>query len=323
MKTQSTTLKVLTCAIFILALSSLAQAQATRTWVSGVGDDLNPCSRTAPCKTFAGAVSKTAIGGEIDALDGGGFGTVTLTKSMTIDGAGGFGSILASGTNGVNISIAVSANDPQRRVTLRRLSINGTGLSGTVGTSTGVRGVRVHTNGLAALNIEDCYINNFTTAGIDIVTNEGATGARVFIKDTNITNTGTVGLQASNTAAAGFVTVTADNVQINKCTSGLIVKDRAFFSVRDSVIQGCTTVGASIQAPSNSARLNLENTVIFSSGIGVQGGGVGTVVNLSNTGIQDNSTAISGGGGTINSHQNNRFDNNSAAGTAPTPVGQQ
>src|SRR6266852_5080360 len=91
------TINALAIAIFTFAFASMAQAQATRTWVSGVGDDVNPCSRTAPCKTFAGAISKTADGGEIDALDPGGFGTVTITKSITIDGGGTFGSILASG----------------------------------------------------------------------------------------------------------------------------------------------------------------------------------------------------------------------------------
>src|SRR5919202_1904972 len=103
MKLISATVKAMTCALFIIALSSLAHAQATRTWVSGVGDDVNPCSRTAPCKTFAGAISKTAIGGEIDALDSGGFGTVTVTKSITIDGGSTQGSILASGTTGVTV----------------------------------------------------------------------------------------------------------------------------------------------------------------------------------------------------------------------------
>src|ERR671935_826139 len=93
-------------AVFALCLlcSSLAQAQATRTWVSGVGDDVNPCSRTAPCKTFAGAISKTAINGEIDVLDPGGFGAVTITKSITIDGSGTFASVLAAGTNGIIIN---------------------------------------------------------------------------------------------------------------------------------------------------------------------------------------------------------------------------
>src|ERR671937_459447 len=94
------TIKIVAIAAFTFAFASLAQAQATRTWVSGVGDDVNPCSRTAPCKTFAGAISKTAIAGEIDALDPGGFGAVTITKSITIDGSGTFASVLASGTNG-------------------------------------------------------------------------------------------------------------------------------------------------------------------------------------------------------------------------------
>ncbi|HEX8921425.1 MAG TPA: right-handed parallel beta-helix repeat-containing protein [Pyrinomonadaceae bacterium] len=323
MKTQSTTLKVLTCAIFILTLSSFAQAQATRTWVSGVGDDVNPCSRTAPCKTFAGAISKTAIAGEIDALDGGGFGTVTITKSITIDGAGGFGSVLASGTNGVNINIAANANDPQRRVTLRRLSINGTGSTAGVGTSTGLKGVNVNTNGAAKINIENCYIQNFTTAGIDLAMNEGATGARVSIRDTNITNTGTVGLQANNANAAGFVSVTADNVRIENCTSGVIVKDRSFVTMKDSLVHACTTVGVSIQAPSNNAGLNLERTVVFSTGTGVQRGGAGTVVDLANSSILNNSVAISTGAGTVNTHQNNTIANNTPGGGGTTPVGQQ
>src|SRR5262245_53228880 len=106
------TSNAITALLFILAFASFAQAQATRTWVSGVGDDVNPCSRTAPCKTFAGAISKTAAGGEIDALDPGGFGAVTATKSITIDGTtgAGFGSILASGVNGVNINDSASGS---------------------------------------------------------------------------------------------------------------------------------------------------------------------------------------------------------------------
>ena len=47
--------------LLTLCVATMAQAQATRTWVSGVGDDVNPCSRTAPCKTFAGAISKTGL----------------------------------------------------------------------------------------------------------------------------------------------------------------------------------------------------------------------------------------------------------------------
>src|ERR1700757_1424415 len=96
---------------FLMGLSPFlavapAHAQATRTWVSGVGDDVNPCSRTAPCKTFAGAISKTATCGEIDALDPAGFGAVTITKSIIIDGGPGVASVLHSGTNGIVVSLS-------------------------------------------------------------------------------------------------------------------------------------------------------------------------------------------------------------------------
>src|SRR5438128_6717386 len=114
------TIQVLAIAIFTLAFASFAQAQATRTWVSGVVDDVNPCSRTAPCKTWAGAISKTAAGGEISALDPGGFGAVTITKGITLNGDGTLASILAGSTNGVIINAAAGKD-----VIIRNLSING------------------------------------------------------------------------------------------------------------------------------------------------------------------------------------------------------
>src|SRR3954471_24088006 len=115
-----------------------AQAQATRTWVSGVGDDANPCSRTAPCKTFAGAISKTATNGEINCLDPAGYGAVTIVKSITIDCTGTFGSILNSATNGVIINATGGGGtDVLRVVRLRGLSINGSGNN----TRSGLRGV--------------------------------------------------------------------------------------------------------------------------------------------------------------------------------------
>src|ERR1041385_8664034 len=111
-------------AVFVVSLAcgTLAQAQATRTWVSGVGDDANPCSRTAPCKTFAGAISKTAAGGEISVLDPGGFGAITITKAITINGDGQIAGITASLVNGVIVN--AGAND---RVVLRNIAIQGVG----------------------------------------------------------------------------------------------------------------------------------------------------------------------------------------------------
>src|SRR5580704_5683190 len=112
---------------FAMALNVTPASAQTRTWVSGVGDDANPCSRTAPCKTFAGAISKTAAGGEIDCLDSGGFGAVTITKAITLDCSGTFGSILSTGTNGIVVN--AGTNDV---VVVRGLSVNGagTGLNG-------------------------------------------------------------------------------------------------------------------------------------------------------------------------------------------------
>src|SRR5271154_130336 len=106
MMTKSTLYSAFLGALFVAGLATApAHAQATRTWVSGVGDDVNPCSRTAPCKTFAGAISKTAAAGEIDVLDPGGFGALTITKAITLDGGGGqVASILVSGTPGITVN---------------------------------------------------------------------------------------------------------------------------------------------------------------------------------------------------------------------------
>src|SRR5690348_17564063 len=106
--------KSIAAVVVLLCACALASAQATRTWVSGVGDDANPCSRTAPCKTLAGTISKTAEYGEINAIDPGGFGGVTITKSIIIDLSPVEGGVLVSGTNGINI-----AAQPDDVVTLR------------------------------------------------------------------------------------------------------------------------------------------------------------------------------------------------------------
>src|SRR3954468_8505500 len=179
------TIQLLAIAIFAFAFASAAQAQATRTWVSGVGDDVNPCSRTAPCKTFAGAISKTAAGGEIDVLDPGGFGAVTITKSMTIDGTtgSGFGSILAAGTNGVNVNDSASGTPQTSIVRLRNLSIQGAG--------TGFDGIRF-TSG-RALYVENCQVYGFrgngtSSDGLEINLTAGSGTFTVSVKDSLFEN---------------------------------------------------------------------------------------------------------------------------------------
>lgn len=176
-----------------LTLASLSHAQAARTWVSGVGDDLNPCSRTAPCKTFAGAIYKTAARGEIDALDPGGYGQVIISKSITIDGTGVLTGILAASGNGITINSKEATNIISVR--LRGLSINGTG--------SGQNGINV----IAAekVVIEDCIIDGFAANGLNVA------AGKVFVKNTTIRNN-KVGVKA---AAASSVAITDVAVVFN------------------------------------------------------------------------------------------------------------
>src|SRR6267378_5974218 len=147
-----------------LCVNPIAHAQATRTWVSGVGDDVNPCSRTAPCKTFAGAISKTAPGGEINVLDPGGFGAVTITKSITIRSDHIEAGVLVSGTNGIVVS--AGATD---RVVLEGLDIEGLG--------TGLNGVSILAG--KEVYIIRCAIRHFTQNGVNMASS--TSGGHAFI----------------------------------------------------------------------------------------------------------------------------------------------
>jgi hypothetical protein len=183
-------------ALVALALPASAFGQATRTWVSGVGDDANPCSRTAPCKTFAGAISKTAISGEINVLDPGGFGALTITKSITVDADNTEAGVLVSGTNG--ITVAAGAAD---KVNLRGLDFNGVG--------SGVNGIRVTQVG--RLKVQNSKIYNFTQNGIDF--NPGNNGAKLDVQNTRIHNNGGNGVMVAPANGAATATATLRNVQ--------------------------------------------------------------------------------------------------------------
>jgi hypothetical protein len=176
--------------------SAPAQAQAPRTWVSGVGDDVNPCSRTAPCKTFAGAISKTATAGEINCLDPGGFGAVTITKSMSIICDAGTAGIAASGTNGIIVNAPANSE-----VLIEGLDIEGFG--------TGINGVTIIS--AAKVTINKSSIRNFTQNGVNVA---GPAGARAVIQDTMIlsNNQGVNVAGISGAANAAFlIKTTIDN----------------------------------------------------------------------------------------------------------------
>lgn len=178
-----------------------AMAQATRTWVSGVGDDANPCSRTAPCKTFAGAISKTAIGGEINALDPAGYGALTITKSITIDGGGTFASTLAAGATGFAV------NAPNGVVTLRNLSIQGV--------NTGIDGIRI--TQAKTVNIQNVDIQQFTQSCIQVSPTAGPVSVHVA---GSVLSSCVTGLEVLPTAGIA-TTVTLENTRVIHNTTGV------------------------------------------------------------------------------------------------------
>jgi hypothetical protein len=276
--------------------SAPANAQATRTWVSGVGDDANPCSRTAPCKTFAGAISKTAAAGEINCIDPGGFGTVTITKSMTINcSTYTLGSILASGTNGINISAL--ATD---RIILRGIQINGA--------NTGVVGIRILTAGV--VSIEDCVITQFTQQGISDTRSTGNT--EVYIRNTIIShNTGNA---INLTATAANKAVIESSSLINNGASGMGVTNLNNAMVTRSVIAGNGSSGIASDAGS---AVSVDSSVLSGNGTGI---GTGGTVRLSNSDVTQNTTGFSG---TVSSYGNNRLQGNSTFGTAVAGISLQ
>jgi len=302
MQSKSKVLALAGTTFVLFAVTAPAHAQATRTWVSGVGNDANPCSLTAPCKTFAGAISKTFINGEIDCLDPGGFGNVTITKSITIDCTGTFGSILASGVNGIVINIAVNVNDPFRTVRLRGISINGTGPSGTIGTRTGLRGISI--SQAAVVEIEDVVISDFSQQGISDT--RSTTGGKLIIRNSVIRNNSGAGILAQGATPNN---VSIENVHSVNNAFGVAAATGNAVGIARSVFSGNTTAGVEGDAGS---QIGLDNALVSSNGIGLQSAGT---MSLSNNSISFNSTGISGA---TTSFGNNRIFGNGAPGTAPT-----
>ncbi len=290
----------LTTALF----TAPAHAQASRTWVSGVGDDVNPCSRTAPCKTFAGAISKTAPGGEIDALDPGGFGALTITKSITIDGGGGqVASVLVAGTNG--IVVAAAATD---FVTLRNLRFDG--LLGGGNANAGLDGIKVQSAG--QVTIDNCDIFGFNNNGIEVSL---SAQAFVAVRNTTLRNnkqnaifaassSGFAVVQVSNSSIVGAATFTQGGV--NAGTGGAI-------SVSNTTFQDLST-GANVSA---GGILNVDSSFFSSMTTGIlTAAGTTQPTNVSNNSFYNAGTAF-GGAGSYLSANNNNIGSGTAQGATP------
>jgi copper-binding protein NosD len=278
-----------------------AHGQATGTWVSGVGDDVNPCSRTAPCKTFAGAISKTAINGEIRCLDPGGFGAVTITKSITIDCHEIPAFLLASGISCIIINIT-SPTDALQTVRLRNLNCNGAGN----GTRSGIIGVNIFA--AKAVFIDDMRIDGFTQQGVRDARTTAA--GKLYIRNSIIRDNTGPGVGVAGTGSPQVNAVIEDS-HINGNGAGVAVGANNAVMVARSVITGNAT---GVAADPN-AVISVDNSTISSNGTGVASN-AGAVIRLSNNNIGFNGTGISGA---TTSFGNNRIY--PVVGTAPTPAG--
>lgn len=281
----------------ICVFTQVASAQATRTWVSGVGDDANPCSRTAPCKTFAGSISKTAPAGEIDTLDPGGFGALTITKSIIIDGTSGLAGVLVSGTNGFVVSAGSSDV-----VILRNLDINGIG--------SGLTGILIL--GASDVRIEHCKIYGFTGRGID----DHRTAGHLFVTDTVVSDNTQTGILALS-GSGSTLDVHLDHVQMHgNHNAGFAITGGATATIANS---WATSNVHGFYADSG-AVLNLTDSVASANtgtGINAQSG---ATIRLNNTTVTANGTGLSTVGGNILSYGSNRIDGNGAGNGPATGI---
>jgi hypothetical protein len=296
------------------------QAQATRTWVSGVGDDANPCSRTAPCKTLAGAISKTLAGGIINCIDPGGFGALTITKAITIDCTNTKAGVLASGTNGINVQ--ANAADA---VTLRGLDIEG-------GPGSGLVGINYVAGG--TLHVERCRIYGFRTGnatGIRFVVPSGAV-AELVVSDTTIVDSGTAATNGGIVAsAAGTATarVTLNRVQLLNNSNGLRVDGSGLTTgtlgvvMRDSAANASTNAGVHIFAAVPVVHTLFDNVMAVGNASGMVAEGAGARALITRVTLFGNNIGLNRiGGGEVTSYLDNHINNNFTSNGTPSSTQQ-
>jgi len=287
-------------AIFFVTLAFASPAYAqSRTWVSGVGDDLNPCSRTAPCKTFAGAISKTSAGGEISCLDPGGFGSVTIAKSITIDCVGTNGSILSSNTNGITVNGAGIV------VTLRNITIDG------VNTTTG-NGIRILQ--AAAVDIDNVTIENVGGSGVSngrgVTVETSTANVRVNIQNSRIYNANNFAIHSN--PSGGNVILFIDNVTMSRgATTAVQLRQLTSAFMNRTSITGFAS-GAAVALELGTANAHISNSFFSNNNFGIfSGNGGAPTTRLFGTIITGSVTAgLSIVSGTVTSYGNNGIRGN-------------
>lgn len=314
---------LLSSIIFVLGMACLAtpaSAQAPRTWVSGVGDDVNPCSRTAPCKTFAGAISKTAAGGEINCIDPGGFGAVTITKSITIACEDVEAGISNAGTQ---VTINALATDV---VVLRGLDID----SATSGP--GVNGIRFLAG--AALHVEDCVIRDNTTAAPNgngiLFAPSGA--AELYVNNTFITgNQDGIHIQPTGAGVAKVIienSTIENNSQAGVKADGTSNTGGSNTTIVNSNVSGNTSAGISILNPVGGPAINImvDGVAVANNGAngGLRANGANATIRVGRSTVSGNTTGTAIlNGGVISSYGTNQINGNTADGPNPPTIAQK
>lgn len=296
---------VLLVFLILLTLSVAAQAQATRTWVSGVGDDANPCSRTAPCKTFAGAISKTAAAGEINVLDPGGFGAVTITKSITISSEGFEAGVLVSGTNAIIVNAGSTGV-----VILRGLDIEGLG--------TGLAAIKVLSAGV--VHVEKCTINNFTQKGIDFEPSSATLATSqlhvsdTIIRDNNGASSGGILIKpGANVSAVGMIV----NTQLRNNQYGIRIEDNSNVTVKSTNASSNSAAGFLAVQNTVTPTLNLDSCVANGNSNGIKADN-GAVIRIANCTIAGNTNGLVVNQTLTLGHIISFTNNNNADSGAPT-----
>jgi hypothetical protein len=288
-------------------------APTGRTFVSASGDDASPCRRDAPCLTFAAALKNTSAGGEIDVLDPGDFGPVTITESITIDGGGGSvaGVGVAPGTSGITIN--AGANDV---ITLRGLVFSGYGETGASG---------VVFNSGSRLQIEDCMFQGFDTAGIAFTPGTGsATTAQMFVENSTMVGNADGVLVTPTAGIAAAVTLTRVHLDQNSVT-GLVADGTngsgpIQVAVGDGSASSNADNGISVFSGLASVSLDVIRTTIAANGlVGLRGQGSAATVTVGSSQIRGNTVGLKMlSGGVLLSYGNNQMTGNGTNGVFST-----
>jgi hypothetical protein len=302
-------LTLLVAALVCFLPAPPAQAQAIRTFVSATGSDSNPCSITQPCRHFQAAVNATSVGGEVDALDPGAYGSFTISQAISIEGQGW--SYVAPPANGAAITInAVSGN-----VNIRGVSLNGVGAANANG---------IAFNSGNSLHVQNSVIRNFANNGINFAPTT-LTATQMLVSNTLVSDNGSNGIFISPTSGAGNSSAVVNNVEMQNNADGLVVDSNLqtiVVTISNSAISNSSITGVFANSDGSTLNLLVRNSTIVSNATGLNATGSNALIRVTRSTIVGNTIGWTTGiGGVVQTYADNNIDGNFNGGdNAPTCV---